>query len=78
MAPICRPHQKALDSKGIGTLIHYPIPPHLSQAYRDLGYVKGDLPITENYADTVLSLPFYTGMTEAELEVTIDCINSFI
>jgi dTDP-4-amino-4,6-dideoxygalactose transaminase len=67
-----------LDSKGIGTLIHYPIPPHLSQAYRDLGYVKGDLPITENYADTVLSLPFYTGMTKAELEVTIDCINSFI
>ena len=66
-----------LDEKGIGTLIHYPIPPHLSEAYRELGFRRGDLPVTERYADTVLSLPFYTGMTEEELEYTIDCINSF-
>lgn len=69
---------KYLDSKGIGTLIHYPIPPHLSEAYRELGYRRGALPVTELYADTVLSLPFYTGMTAEELEYTIDNINGFL
>lgn len=66
-----------LAKKEIGTLIHYPIPPHLSEAYRTLGYGRGDLPITEEYADTVLSIPLYTGMKEEELSYTIECINSF-
>ena len=42
-----------LTEKGIGTIIHYPIPPHLSEAYEYLGHTKGYLPITENYADTI-------------------------
>lgn len=67
-----------LDQKGIGTLIHYPIPPHLSEAYRNLGYGRGDLPVTEEYADTVLSLPLYTGMKEEEQRYVIDCINAFV
>jgi len=46
-----------LDEREIGTIIHYPIPPHLSEAYASLGYHKGDLPVTEHLADTVLSLP---------------------
>lgn len=66
-----------LDEKGIGTLIHYPIPPHLSEAYRNLGHAKGDFPVTEAYADTVLSLPLYTGMKEEEQQYVIDCINAF-
>lgn len=61
----------------IGTLIHYPIPPHLSEAYAYLGYKRGDFPITEKYADEVLSLPMYNGMTEEEQEIVIDAINSF-
>ena len=48
---------KALDDKGIGTLVHYPIPPHLQQAYADLGLGRGIYPLAENLADTVLSLP---------------------
>ena len=48
---------KALDGKGIGTLVHYPIPPHLQQAYADLGLGRGTYPLAENLADTVLSLP---------------------
>src|SRR5262245_35915713 len=47
----------ALDKAGIGSLIHYPIPPHLQQAYTDLGLPKGSLPLAERLADTVLSLP---------------------
>jgi len=66
-----------LSGREIGTLIHYPIPPHLSEAYRTLGFQKGDFPITEEYADTVLSLPLYTGMKEEEQRYTIECINAF-
>jgi dTDP-4-amino-4,6-dideoxygalactose transaminase len=47
----------ALEKVGIGALIHYPIPPHLQQAYADLGLGKGSFPLAESLADTVLSLP---------------------
>jgi len=47
----------ALDKAGIGSLIHYPIPPHLQQAYADLGRPKGSFPLAEKLAETVLSLP---------------------
>lgn len=66
-----------LSGHGIGSIIHYPIPPHLSEAYQDLGYGKGSFPITEEYADTVLSLPLYTGMTEEEQDYVIDVLNRF-
>jgi dTDP-4-amino-4,6-dideoxygalactose transaminase len=48
---------QALDAAGIGSLIHYPIPPHLQQAYADLGLPRGSFPLAETLADTVLSLP---------------------
>ena len=66
-----------LEEKGIGTIIHYPVPPHLAEAYQYLGYGKGTLPITEHYADTVLSLPLYNGMTEEEQDYVICAINQF-
>ena len=69
--------QDYLASKEIGTIIHYPIPPHLAEAYRYLGYHKGDFPITEHLANTVLSIPMYNGMTEEEQTYVIDAINSF-
>jgi len=46
-----------LEEAGIKTLIHYPIPPHLSDAYRDAGYKTGDFPITEKMSEELLSLP---------------------
>lgn len=61
----------------IGTLIHYPIPPHLSEAYAYLGHKKGDFPIAEQYANEVLSLPMYNGMTEEEQMIVINTINEF-
>lgn len=68
---------KYLDENGIGSIIHYPIPPHLSEAYEYLGYKKGSFPITEQYADQILSIPMYTGMTADEQSRVIDVINRF-
>ena len=66
-----------LQDKGIGTIIHYPIPPHLSEAYQYLGYKVGDFPIAEKYAGEVLSIPMYNGMTEDEQVYVIAAINAF-
>ena len=67
-----------LDEKGIGTIIHYPIPPHLSEAYGYLGYQEGAFPITEKCAKTVLSIPMYCGMTEEEQTQVIEALNAFV
>ena len=76
--PGCRDAMAAyLKEKGIGTIIHYPIPPHLSQAYAYLGHKRGDFPLAERYADEVLSLPMYNGMTEDEQGYVIETINAF-
>ena len=68
---------KYLEEKEIGSIIHYPIPPHLSECYKALGHKAGDFPITEKYANEVLSLPFYNGMTEEEEEYVIEALNAF-
>ena len=67
-----------LNDHEIGTIIHYPIPPHLSEAYSYLGHKPGYLPITEHLADTVLSIPMYNGMTDEEQTYVIEIINNFI
>ena len=66
-----------LSEKEIGTIIHYPIPPHLSEAYQFLQVPMGSLPVTEKYAETVLSIPLYNGMTEEEQTYVISAINKF-
>ena len=66
-----------LTENEIGTTIHYPIPPHLSEAYQYLRVKQGELPITERYAQTVLSLPLYNGMTEEEISYVVKIINAF-
>lgn len=68
---------KWLDEREIGTIIHYPIPPHLSEAYDYLGLQKGSLPITEKCADEVLSIPLYNGMERSEQQLVVDALNSF-
>ena len=69
--------QTFLRQNGIETAIHYPIPPHLSEAYRCLGLKKGDLPQAEQLADTVLSIPSYFGLTEEEQTRVINALNAF-
>jgi dTDP-4-amino-4,6-dideoxygalactose transaminase len=57
-----------LNQMGIQTMIHYPVPPHLQKAYKNLGYKKGDFPIAEEIANTCLSLPIWPGMKKSDLE----------
>ena len=66
-----------LSEHEIGTLIHYPIPPHLQKAYANLGFSKGDFPIAEEVADTCLSLPIWPGMKEEEVEFVAHKIKQF-
>lgn len=66
-----------LSYKGITTQIHYPIPPHLQNCYKDLAYKSGDFPIAEKYAKTVLSLPLFNGISDKEVEYVIRCVNEF-
>lgn len=69
--------QNHLTSQGIGTLIHYPLPPHLQDAYRELNYKKGDFPIAETIANTCLSLPIYPGLTDDQIISISDAIKKF-
>jgi dTDP-4-amino-4,6-dideoxygalactose transaminase len=63
---------KQLDEADIGTLIHYPIPPHLQTAYTELGLGKGDLPIAERIHQNVLSLPIGPHLGKEHLKSVID------
>ncbi len=69
--------QKYLYDNGVGTLIHYPIPPHLQEAYQELGYKKGDFPIAEEIADTALSLPLWPGMNESQIHKVSSIIRDY-
>jgi dTDP-4-amino-4,6-dideoxygalactose transaminase len=68
--------QKSLQEAGIRTLIHYPIPPHLQQAYQNLGYVAGQFPIAEGLANRVLSLPMGPQLDVAGVEAVIIALNA--
>lgn len=66
-----------LHKKGIGVGIHYPIPIHLQDAYKYLGYKKGDFPITEQYANEIISLPLFPEMSEKQVKFVAGEIVSF-
>lgn len=74
-------HREALQNQltqlGVGTLIHYPIPPHLQKAYKHLGYQKGDFPVAEELAETCLSLPIWPGMTKEQVLEVANTIKKF-
>jgi dTDP-3-amino-3,4,6-trideoxy-alpha-D-glucose transaminase len=72
--PGLRAHLEAL---GVGTQIHYPIPPHLSGAYAARGGKRGDYPIAEQLADEVLSLPIGPHLTGEQIDYVCDSIRSF-
>jgi len=69
--------QAYLDANGIGTMIHYPVPPYLQKAYSDLGYKKGDYPIAEEIAETCLSLPISSYIQDNEIIEIVDQIKQF-
>ncbi len=69
--------EKWLNDSGIGTNKHYPIPMHLQECYKVLGFKKGDFPIAEEISETELSIPMYYGMTDEEVQYVINKINEF-
>lgn len=69
--------QHYLNDKGIGTLIHYPVPPHLQKAYHHLGHSTGDFPIAERMAKTCLSLPMYPGISAEQVHHVTSSIKAF-
>lgn len=78
MHPLRNEIQKNLLNKGVETMIHYPIPPHLQKAYENLNYKKGNFPISEFIHDQVLSLPISPFMTTKEVEFAIQEIKKTV
>lgn len=70
--------QKHLKSRGIDTLIHYPVPPHLSGAYADLGMQKDTFPIASTIASTELSLPMGPHLSSDEAIYVVDAIRAYV
>jgi dTDP-4-amino-4,6-dideoxygalactose transaminase len=69
---------QAMGDRGIGCGIHYPIPVHLQEAYRSLGYKKGDLPVSEQSAAECLSLPMFPELTEAQICATAEALKEVV
>jgi len=69
--------QTFLKARGVETLIHYPIPIHLQNSYRELRYRRGSLPITEKCSKEILSLPLFYGLSKEEMEEVAETIRSF-
>lgn len=70
--------QEYLKQNGIMTGLHYPVPLHLQQAYAALGYHRGDFPMAEKAADTILSLPMFPELTEQQIHYVCDHIKAFL
>jgi len=70
--------QKHLSDNGIGTLIHYPVPPYLQEAYKHLGYKNGSFSIAEEIANTCLSLPLWPGLKAEDVDLISDSIKSLL
>ncbi|OGP92901.1 MAG: erythromycin biosynthesis sensory transduction protein eryC1 [Deltaproteobacteria bacterium RBG_16_48_10] len=70
--------QAFLKKRGVDTLIHYPIPIHQQKAFGELGYQRGDLPLTEQVSRKILSLPFFPEIKESEIEEVVKGIRGFV
>ncbi len=69
--------QAHLNETGIGTGIHYPVPLHMQNAYKNLGYQKGDFPITERVANEIVSLPMFPTITAEQQQRVVDAVAAF-
>jgi dTDP-4-amino-4,6-dideoxygalactose transaminase len=66
--------KKRLDDTGMSSMIYYPVPLHLQEAYRDLGMQSGSLPVSERAAQEVLSLPMYPELNEEQIKTVADAV----
>lgn len=69
--------QKYLEEQGISTMIHYPVPIHKQEAYKEYSDMIGKLPIAESIADEILSLPIYPEMSKFDIDKVIESINRY-
>jgi dTDP-4-amino-4,6-dideoxygalactose transaminase len=69
--------QHFLHEQGIQTLVHYPVPVHRQEAYAELRYARGSLPVTERVADAILSLPVYPQLRDDEVHAVIEAVRRF-
>jgi len=69
--------QRYLTAAGIGTGIHYPIPIHLQAAYAELGWTRGDFPVSENVAEQILSLPMFAGLRSRDQQRVVEAVAAF-
>jgi dTDP-4-amino-4,6-dideoxygalactose transaminase len=67
---------EGLAKRGVTTSIHYPVPPHLQEAYASLGFVKGHFPLTEAIHREVLSLPIWPGMSDEMVDHVIQSVRA--
>lgn len=70
--------QVYLKERGVGTGIHYPVPAHMQKSLEFLGYMPGDLPVTERIVGGILSLPMYAELTEKQIAYTAEAIREFM
>ncbi|MBI5467790.1 MAG: DegT/DnrJ/EryC1/StrS family aminotransferase, partial [Deltaproteobacteria bacterium] len=66
-----------LNGRNISTGIHYPVPAHMHEAFRDLGYKKGDFPVTEKYSEELLSLPMFPELRDEQIMHVTTAIREF-
>jgi dTDP-4-amino-4,6-dideoxygalactose transaminase len=69
--------QKFLETKGISTGLHYPVPLHVQEVFKPLGYRQGDFPVTERLAGEILSLPMFPELTEEQIAYVGGAIREF-
>jgi dTDP-4-amino-4,6-dideoxygalactose transaminase len=69
---------EGLTKRGIRALIHYPMPLHLQEVYKDLGYVEGDFPVAERIAKEILSLPMYPHLKETQIEFIAETLKTIL
>jgi len=70
--------RRYLADNGVETMVHYPVPPHLQEAYRGLGIVKGQYPVAERLANTTLSLPLFVGITHEQVQTVSSHVAEFL
>jgi dTDP-4-amino-4,6-dideoxygalactose transaminase len=69
--------QAYLKEKGVGSEVYYPLPLHLQPCYADLGYRKGDFPVSEKLAEESLALPIHSELTEEDIDYICEVIHGF-
>jgi dTDP-4-amino-4,6-dideoxygalactose transaminase len=67
-----------LAEKGVGSAIHYPVPVHLQEAYRSLGYQRGTFPIAEQCATEFVSLPMFPELTSTQVGIVIEAVKEAV